>query len=33
MIEITYQKERDYFVPDLYLEKEDYEKDYHIGKS
>lgn len=32
MIEITYHKEGDYLVPDLYLEKEDYEKDYHIGK-
>ena len=26
MVEITYHKEGDYFVPDLYLEKEDYEK-------
>ena len=32
MAEITYHKEGDYFVPDLYLEKEDYEKDYIIGK-
>ena len=32
MIEITYHKEGDYFIPDLYLEKEDYEKDYKIGK-
>lgn len=32
MVEITYHKEGDYFVPDLYLEKEDYETDYHIGK-
>lgn len=32
MIEITYHKEGDYFVPDLYLEKENYEKDYIIGK-
>ena len=32
MVEITYHKEGDYFVPDLYLEKEDYEKDYNIGK-
>jgi len=23
MIEITYHKEGDYFIPDLYLEKED----------
>ena len=28
MVEITYHKEGDYFVPDLYLEKEDYEKKY-----
>ena len=32
MIEITYHKEGDYLIPDLYLEKEDYEKDYIIGK-
>lgn len=32
MIEITYHKEGDYFVPDLYLKKDDYEKDYNIGK-
>ena len=32
MIEITYHKEGDFFVPDLYLEKEDYENDYIIGK-
>ena len=32
MVEITYYKEGDYFVPDLYLEKEDYENDYIIGK-
>ncbi len=32
MVEITYHKEGDFFVPDLYLEKEDYEKDYIIGK-
>lgn len=32
MIEITYHKEGDYFVPDLYLEKENYEEDYIIGK-
>lgn len=25
MIEITYHKERNYFVPDLYFEKEYYE--------
>ena len=31
-MEITYHKEGDYFIPDLYLEKEDYEKDYNIGK-
>lgn len=32
MIEITYHKEGDYFVPDLYLVKENYEEDYIIGK-
>ena len=32
MVEITYHKEGDFFVPDLYLGKEDYEKDYIIGK-
>ena len=32
MVDITYHKEGDFFVPDLYLEKEDYEKNYIIGK-
>ena len=32
MVEITYHQEGDYFIPDLYLEKEDYEKDHNIGK-
>ena len=32
MIEITYHKEGDYFVPILYLKKENYEEDYIIGK-
>lgn len=32
MVEITYHKEGNFFVPDLYLEKEDYENDYIIGK-
>ena len=32
MAEIAFHKERDYFVPDLYLEKEEYENDYIIGK-
>ena len=32
MAEITYHKEEDYFVPDLYLEKENYENDYIIEK-
>lgn len=32
MVEITYHKEGDLLVPDLYLEKEDYENDYIIGK-
>ena len=29
---IEYHREGDYFIPDLYLEKEEYEKDYIIGK-
>ena len=32
MVEITYHKEGYFFVPDLYLEKGDYENDYIIGK-
>ena len=32
MVEITYHKEGDFFIPDLYLEKEEYEKAYQIGK-
>lgn len=32
MKEITYHIEGDYFIPDLYLAKDEYEKDYHIGK-
>ena len=32
MVEITYHKEGDFLVPDLYLEKEDYQNDYIIGK-
>ena len=32
MIEITYHKEGDYYIPNLYLEKDEYEKDYNIGK-
>lgn len=32
MIEITYHKEGDFFVPDLYFGKEDYKNDYIIGK-
>ena len=32
MVEITYNKEGDFFIPDLYLEKEDYENNYIIGK-
>ncbi len=32
MVEITYRKEGDYFIPDLYLEKEDYKNGYIIGK-
>lgn len=29
---ITYHKEGDYFIPDLYLEKDEYKEDYQIGK-
>ena len=29
---ITYHREGDYYVPDLYLEKENYKNDYQIGK-
>ena len=29
---ITYHKVGDYYIPDLYLEKENYKNDYHIGK-
>ena len=32
MLEITYHKEGDFFIPDLYLENENYENDYIIGK-
>ena len=32
MVEITYHKEGDYFIPDLFLEKEEYAKDYNIEK-
>ena len=32
MMNITYHKEGDYFIPDLYLEKDEYKKDYQIGK-
>lgn len=32
MVEITYHKEGDFFIPDLYLEKEDYENDYIVGR-
>ena len=31
MKEITWHGEGDYFIPDLYLEEDEYEKDYHIG--
>ena len=30
MVEITYHKEGDFFVPNLYLEKEEYAKDYVV---
>jgi len=29
---ITYHKVEDYYIPDLYLEKENYKNDYQIGK-
>ena len=32
MKEITYHGERDYYIPDLYLSENEYEKDYHTGK-
>ena len=32
MREITYHKEGDYYIPDLYLTENVYEKIYHIGK-
>lgn len=32
MIGITYRKEGDYYIPDLYLEKENYKNDYQIGR-
>ncbi len=32
MLEITYHKEGDFFIPDLYLEKANYKNDYIIGK-
>ena len=32
MREITYHKEGDYYIPDLYLAENEYEKNYHIGK-
>ena len=32
IMDITYHKEGDYFIPNLYLEKDKYKKDYQIGK-
>ena len=32
MVEITYHKEGDYYIPDLYLKEDNYKKDYQIGK-
>ena len=32
MREITYHKEENYYIPDLYLAEDEYEKNYHIGK-
>ena len=31
MVEITYHKDGDYFIPDLFLEKEEYAKDYNAA--
>ena len=30
MVEITYHKEGDYFIPDLFLEKEEYAKECYL---
>ena len=32
MKEITYHREGDYFIQKLYLEEDEYEKNYNIGK-
>ena len=32
MVEITYHKEEDYYIPDLYLETENYKNEYQIGE-
>ncbi len=32
MNKITYHKEGDYYIPNLYLENENYKHDYHIGR-
>ena len=32
MNKITYHKEGDYLIPNLYIEEDNYKKDYHIGK-
>ena len=32
MREITYHKEGDYYIPNLYLVEDEYEKNYHVGK-
>ena len=32
MREITYHREEDYFISELYLAEDEYEKNYHIGK-
>lgn len=32
MREITYHKEGDYYIPNLYLAEDEYEKNYHIVK-
>ena len=31
MRKITYHKEGDYYIPNLYLAEDEYEKNYYIG--
>lgn len=32
MNKITYHREGDYLIPNLYIKEDNYKKDYHIGK-